>query len=94
MKMKPETYAALLQLIREHVFPKLERKGCTMQDEYNRYRDEGHTDVRFLFDLLWAIPQAPRQAWFDDYRVYSEYTDDHIRAALRKAYRDLTGGAA
>ena len=79
MKMKPQDFAALKEAI-GHVKRKNDRSFEQIKTDY---LNDGLTERRFRFDVLWAIPSKIRQSWFDR-GVYGYLNDDHIHTALKK----------
>ena len=77
MKMTSADYDALKSMIQETLPPKV------LGEEKQIYAENYWSDRRFRFDLLYAIPQTLRQAWFDR-GIYAYLDDDHIHTALKK----------
>ena len=79
MKMRKDDFEALRGLIRAHPL------GTHKQV----YLDRGLSQTRFVFDHLWAIPNGPRQEWFDR-GIYTYLDDTHIETALRRIVKELS----
>lgn len=52
------------------------------------YKAGGLSQRRFCFDVLYALPYAKRNEWFEGYEVYNrgglDLNDDQIYTALKK----------
>lgn len=74
MKIPRHELDALLELIRQHPLP----------FTWQAYKAAGRSRRRWIFDHLWAIPNAHRHPWVD--RQYAAgCNDDHIFSALKWA---------
>jgi len=86
MKILPEHYVALKKML-------LASYGAEAIAQKKRlYREAGFNETRFLFDLLWGIPFAQRQIWFDETVFYSYADDTHLETALRQAVKEIGAG--
>lgn len=77
MKMKPAHQERLTRLVQRHYTPQLRQA----------YKDKGLSDKRFRWDMLWRVPQAERQSFFD--AVYKYCNDEHIDSVLKMIVKDL-----
>lgn len=85
MKMERSDYAALLGLIEGTNA----QRGVDLQELRRSYTRSGLSENRFYHDLLWSVPYAARQAWFDR-GIYDYLDDSHIRTALKRVFEELT----
>jgi hypothetical protein len=76
--MTDADYAALLALLREHLFKATEAD----------YIVSGHSTRRWAFDHLWAVPYDSRSEWFNR-GIYAYLDDDHIHTALKRAIKEM-----
>ncbi len=86
MKMSEEHYARLKNMI----YDMLSTSEESFFERRLRYHEQSLSEVRFSWDLVWALPQAERTAWFDE--IYSpefDLTDLHVSTALRRIVAEL-----
>lgn len=75
MKMKTEHFEALKAMLSG--FARID-----LQAGREHYRKEGLSSKRYRWDVLYSVPFAKRQEWFD-LGIYEYLNDDHIDTALR-----------
>lgn len=70
LKIRPEHLKQLAEIIQPGSVGSMES-----------YRNNGLSEIRWLWDHIWSVPLARRQPFFDAVYVYAN--DDHITSALR-----------
>ena len=79
MKFNTEHFNSLKTAIKE--------TGININEMSDKYKAEGKSDTRFLWDLFWASNWTKKE-----HRHYYEgdYMDSHIQTAMKAAVKDLT----
>ena len=88
--MTPTTYQTLLTMVTDFIATKTP-ETCVQYFESLKTDDRiNDIEVRFVWDILWAIPQATR-APFHNRSNTEKLNDEHITTALKKAVKNTMG---
>jgi hypothetical protein len=82
MKMSPVHYAELKSAIFNAIDTITTKSGKSFSAIHQEYKDAGHSDMRFRWDIFWASKFNDIPTYRSD--AFKEYYDTHIDTALKK----------